>query len=216
MTEALTGLVLAGGQSQRLGQDKALMRIGGSGPTLIERVVTALRPLCEEILLVGGNRNRHAFLKLPLVPDVYPGAGALGGIYSGLCATQHEHALVVGCDMPFLSPDLLRYMVDLPHDYDVLVPRWAREAGGDGVLYTPKNELAAQTLHAIYVQTCRPYMRKLLTERTGERRIVAFFPQVQVRYVEPEEVVRFDPAGWSFFNVNTPAQLRRAEELLRG
>lgn len=214
MNDGLTGLVLVGGRSRRLGRDKALVRIDEAGPTLVERVVAVLRPLCNETLVVGGAPGSYASLGLPLVPDVYPEIGALGGIYSGLCAAQHEHALVVGCDMPFLNSDLLRYMAGLPRDYDVLVPRWAREAGGEGVLYTPKNELAAQTLHAIYGQACRSHMRKLL--EAGERRIVAFFPQVRVRYVEPEEVARFDPAGWSFFNVNTPTQLRRAEELLRG
>ena len=207
----LTGLILAGGQSRRLGQDKALVRIGNAGPTLVERVASALRPLCDEILLVGGESARYAFLELPVVPDIYAEAGALGGIYAGLCAASHEHALAVGCDMPFLNPALLRYMADLPRDYDVLVPRWAREAGGAGQLYTPKNELAAQTLHAIYGRACQPFMRALLAERAGERRVIAFFPQVRVRYVEPDEVAQFDPAGRSFFNVNTPAQLRQAE-----
>jgi len=214
MSGEFSGLVLAGGRSQRLGQDKALARIGEGGPTLIEQAVAVLRPLCDEVLLVGGDPVSYAFLGLPVVPDAYPGTGVLGGIYSGLGAATHEHALAVGCDMPFLNPALLRYMVDLPRDYDVLVPRWAREAGGAGYLYTPKNELAAQTLHAIYGQACRPHMRALL--KAGERRIIAFFPQVRVRYVEPEAVARLDPAGRSFFNVNTPAQLRRAEKLLRG
>ncbi len=211
MTKGLTGLILAGGRSRRLGQDKALIRLDPAGPTLIERVVSVLRPLCAEVLIVGGDPARYAFLGLPHVPDVYPEAGSLGGIYAGLGAAHCEHALAVGCDMPFLNPALLRYMADLPRDYDVLVPRWAREAGGDGILYTPRNELAVQTLHAIYGRACRPPMRALL--EAGERRIIAFFPQVRVRYVEPDEVARLDPAGWSFFNVNTPAQLRQAREL---
>lgn len=213
MSEDLTGLVLVGGHSRRLGQDKALVRLDEAGLTLVERVVAVVRPLCDEVLLVGAHAH-YAFLRLPQVPDVYPGAGALGGIYSGLCAARCERALVVGCDMPFLNPDLLAYMVGLPYEYDVLVPRWAREAGGVGQLYTPKNELAAQTLHAIYGQGCRPHMRVLL--ESGERRVVALFPRVRVQYVEPETVARFDPAGRSFFNVNTPTQLRRARELLQG
>jgi len=213
MNKGLTGLILAGGQSQRLGQDKALIRLDAAGPTLIERAVDALRPLCDEILVAGGDPESYAFLGLPHVPDVYPEAGALGGIYAGLGAAQHEHALAVGCDMPFLNPALLRYMADSPRDYDVLAPRWAREAGGAGILYTPRNELAAQTLHAIYGQACRPPMRALL--EASERRVIAFFPRVRVRYVEPDEVARFDPAGRSFFNVNTSAQLRQAQELLQ-
>jgi len=207
----LTGLILAGGQSRRLGRDKALIRLDPAGPTLIERVAVVLASLCQEVLLVGGDPARYAFLGLPHVPDVYPGAGSLGGIYAGLAAAHHDYALVVACDMPFLNPALLRYMAELPRDYDVLTPRWAREAGGRGVLYTPRNELAAQTLHAIYGRGCLPPMRALL--EAGERRIIAFFPQVRVRYVEPDEVARFDPAGRSFFNVNTPAQLRQAERL---
>ncbi|MBU0492776.1 MAG: molybdenum cofactor guanylyltransferase [Chloroflexi bacterium] len=208
MNPGLTGLILAGGHSHRLGQDKALVRLDETGPTLIERVAAVVQPLCDEVLVVGGDPARYAFLGLPLVPDVYAGAGALGGIYAGLCAARHEYALAVACDMPFLNAALLRYMADQPRDYDVLVPRWATEAGGKGQLYTPKNELAAQTLHAIYGRACQPPMRALI--EAGERRIIAFFPQVRVRTIEPDQVARFDPTGRSFFNVNTPAQWHQA------
>jgi len=193
----VTGIVLAGGRSARLGQDKALLRLDG-GLTLVATTVERLRPLVDEVLVVTGDGARLGRLSARVVPDVYPDAGALGGIYSGLVAARHEHALTVACDMPFLSQDLLRHMLALPRDYDVLLPRLA-----DGLL---------EPLHAVYSRACREPIRERLA--AGRYRVVGFHDLVRVRHVEEPELRRFDPELRSFFNVNTPEELRRALEML--
>jgi molybdopterin-guanine dinucleotide biosynthesis protein A len=190
-------VVLAGGQSRRLGQNKAFLVLDGQ--PLVARTVDRLAALSDDFLVVTSEPNRfeHLELSVRLVPDERPGEGALMGIYSGLRAARHAHALVVACDMPFLSLPLLRYMLDLANDYDVVIPRVA------GLL---------EPLHAIYGQACLPAMRRLLDQ--GQRRIIAFFDQVRVRYVEEDEVARSDPRRLSFINVNTPEDWERVQRLV--
>src|SRR5690349_20502843 len=111
-------IILAGGQSRRMGTNKALLRLAPGGPTLIEQVVALTAPL-GPALLVTNTPADYAFLGLPMVPDARPGSGALGGLYSGLQAAPAPYNLAVACDMPFLQPALLRWLADQPRDYDV-------------------------------------------------------------------------------------------------
>lgn len=201
----LSVAILAGGQSRRMGTDKALVRLTPGGQTLVERVVAAVGAVADEVLIVA-NDERLGFLGLRTVPDAYPGAGSLGGIYSAVAAAAHPHCLVVACDMPFLSAALLRAMAAAPRDYDVCAPYLVvgknRQGGGKGVY---------ETLHAIYGREALPAMREQLA--LGNYRIVGFFPQVRVRAL-PEALMRaHDPALRSFFNVNTPERLAEARAL---
>jgi molybdopterin-guanine dinucleotide biosynthesis protein A len=207
----ISAAILAGGQSRRMGTDKALLRLVPDGPTLIERVAAALGAVAAETLLVA-NDDRYAALGLPLrtVPDAYPGAGALGGIYSAVAAAAHDHCLVVACDMPFLAVPLLRALAAEPRDYDVLAPYLPVAAGAAnrqsdaGGVY--------ETLHALYGRGALPAMREQLD--AGRYKIVGFFPRVRVRAFPVAAVRRHDPALRSFFNVNTPARLAEARALL--
>lgn len=199
----LTGVVLAGGKSRRLGQDKALLRLWGEGgPTLLEVVISRLKAVCEEVLVVSDGPRPWPALPAPIVFDRYPGGGALGGLYTGLLEASFPFILAVACDMPFLSVSLLAYMAGLPRRYDVLIPRLTDTRGGLSHL---------EPLHALYGRPCLGPMRDIL-ER-GERRIIRFFPQMRVRYLEPEEWARFDPAGLSFRNINTPQDLEEARQM---
>lgn len=189
-----------------MGTDKALIRPVQDGPSLVERVVATVATVADEVLIVA-NDERLAFLGLPIVPDAFPGAGSLGGIYSGVAAAAHEHCLVVACDMPFLSVALLRAMAVEPRDYDVLAPYLIvgeNRQGGDKGVY--------ETLHAIYGRGALPAMREQLA--AGNLRIVGFFPQVRVRAWPEGRTRDIDPHLRSFFNANTPERLAEARELL--
>jgi molybdopterin-guanine dinucleotide biosynthesis protein A len=202
----LSAAILAGGQSQRMGTDKAVIRLTPAGPTLIERVLAAVRAVADEVLIVA-NDDRLAFAGTRIVPDVMPGAGPLGGIYSAVMAARHEHCLVVACDMPFLAPPLLRAMAAQARDYDVLALYLAageNRQGAAGGVY--------ETLHAMYGRGALPAMRAQLL--AGRYKIVGFFPAVRVRAFAESDVRRHDPALLSKFNVNTPARLTEARELL--
>jgi molybdopterin-guanine dinucleotide biosynthesis protein A len=120
-SRAVSGLVLVGGSSSRMGRNKALLPVGGV--PLIERVVAALRPLATDILLMTNEPAPYAHLGLPCIPDEQPGYGPLMGLYSGLKAVRHEAVLLVACDMPFLNPALLARLVELLPGYDLVIPR---------------------------------------------------------------------------------------------
>lgn len=192
----MSGVILAGGRSRRLGTNKALVKIGGE--RLIERIAGLMGRLCDDLLIVTDKPELYQRLGARLTGDVWPGMGSLGGIYSGLREAQHERALVVGCDMPFLSLPLLRFMARLSHDYDVVIPRY------NGFL---------EPLHAVYSQGCLGPIEAQL--RASDLRIISFLNQVRVRYVEQAELEAHDPHRLSLFNVNTPADLARARELAR-
>ena len=191
----LTAVILAGGKSRRLGTDKALLRF--QGKTLLAATVERLRPLCQEVIVVTNSPQAHAHPAARLVGDLFPGKGSLGGIYSGLVAAHTQHCLAVACDMPFLNTSLVAYMASLAGPFDVVIPR--RQGN-------------LEPLHAIYSQACSPHMKGLLDD--GNLKIIDFFPQVRVRYVEEDEVAARDPEFLSFFNVNTPQDLEKAQRLL--
>lgn len=194
-----SAVVLAGGRSSRLGRDKSLLMVDGQ--PLITRTVQALTRLSEDLVIVTNDPDRYASLALParLVPDEIRGVGALMGIYSGLKVARHSHAIVVACDMPFLNVALLRYMTDLIEGHDVVIPRI------DGML---------EPLHALYGKACLPPMAELLAQ--GRHKIRAFFHRVRVRYVDQEDIRRFDPLCLSFVNVNTLEDWTRVQAMLQG
>lgn len=190
----ITCVVLAGGKSTRLGRDKAFLKVDGQ--LLIERIVDRLEQLSEEIIIVANDVHRYDQFEAIVVSDVYPGKGALGGIYSGLRRASNANSLVVACDMPFLNVSLLRYMQGLTSSSDVVIPRIGQ---------------FTEALHAIYSKKCMPFIEKQLVE--GDLRIVHFFPHVRVRYVEQEQIEIFDPAHLSFANINSEADLKWAREI---
>ena len=205
---AASAVVVAGGQSRRLGYDKRALRLWGPrGPTLLEHTVGVVARLCPDVVVVLNDPEAWADLPARLVPDVYADGGVLGGIYAGLLTARHDHALTVAGDMPFLSAELLAAMLARPRDYDVLVPRSLQ--GG-----TTRNRLDAETMHAIYGKGCLGPMRDAL--EAGRRQIAVFFPEVRVAFFEPDETRRYDPAGRSFLNVNTPEEVAAATRLLGG
>lgn len=212
MSEALpnahppaSGIVVAGGRSSRLGQDKRRLKLWGeSGPTLLQHTIDLVAGLCAEVIVVLNDADEWPQLPARIVGDVYPDGGALGGIYSGLAAASYEHALTVAADMPLLNVDLLRWMLAQPRDYDVLVPQLA--AG------RARNRLGVESLHAIYSRRClEPIARQL---DAGNPQVIGFFPEVRVQLIEPPLIAQFDPDGSAFRNVNTPEDLDVVRELL--
>lgn len=193
----MTSIVLAGGKSRRLGRDKALEKLDGK--TIIERVIERLSPLGTEIIVVTAEEDQDFLpdLEVKRVFDVYPGKGALVGIYSGLKAASTFYSLVVACDMPFLNTALLRYLTELSSGFDAIVP---------------KLEGKLQPVHAVYSKDCLGPIEAMLVE---DRLKVTDLPRrVRARYVEAEEVETFDPERLSFFNINSQSDLERARALI--
>ncbi len=185
LLDDLTGIVLAGGSSRRMGRDKALLRL--EDRPMIQIVVARMQAVCREVLIVSNETSRYEGFGVSVVTDRFRGVGVLGGLHAGLKAASHELTLAVGCDMPFIKPCVLGAFAGWVVGYDVALLRH------DGQV---------EPLHGAYRRTCLPAIEGAI--RSGERRIVSFFPQVRVRTVSPEEVLPIDPRLESFRNVNTP------------
>ena len=186
--------ILAGGQSRRMGQGKAFLPVGDR--PVIQRVLWSIADLSDDLLIVTNTPDEYRHLGQRMVSDVYPGKGALGGIYTAIDAARHPHCLVVACDMPFLNTDLLSYLMTLSPDFDVVIPLI---------------EDFPETMHAIYGKAClEPIERRLFADQL---KIISFFDDVRVHYVPRDEVERYDPTFRSFLNMNTPEDWQKLQRL---
>lgn len=196
----LTIVVQAGGESRRMGQDKALLPF--LSKPLITRVISRVADLADEVLVTTNTPENYRFLDLPLVSDVYPGRGALGGLYTALNAAGHPFVGVVACDMPFVSPGLLKAELDL------LVG-----TGCDAAM--PQIEGGTEPFHAVYRRAaCLPAIHSAL--QADKWKVNSWFADVNMRYVSPEEILKHDPRRLAFWNVNTPEEFRQAERMAAG
>ncbi|MDR7485068.1 MAG: molybdenum cofactor guanylyltransferase [Armatimonadota bacterium] len=195
-------MVLAGGRSRRMGLDKATLRLGAE--SLLARVVRRLAMVCRPVVVVAAHAGPHLDCPAPIVPDRWPGAGPLGGLATGLRALAgpggHETARVVlvGVDMPFVVPALLEYLLTRTPAWDAVVPLVRGQA---------------QPLCAVYGTPVAATAEELLRQGRQAMHDLLAAPGLRVAYV-PEGVLRaYDPDLRSFFNVNTPEDLVRAQEL---
>jgi molybdopterin-guanine dinucleotide biosynthesis protein A len=191
----IVGVVLVGGKSRRYGRNKALEVF--QGERLIDRQVRTIQSLFPEVLVITNEPELYLHLDVTVVRDVIPGQGPLGGIYTGLLFAQGESVFVTACDMPFVQPALVEHMVQLARDHDIVVPQ--KEAG-------------LEPLHAIYSSRCLPHMKKMLDQQNLQ--VISFFSAVKVYRLSEEEIGQLDPAGISFFNINTLDDMDKAKELL--
>jgi len=193
-------IVLAGGKSLRLGRDKAFETVDNR--SLLQWVLFRLSLFNSDIIIVTSTEHPFTqfagYPRLRIVTDTYPGKGPLGGIYTGLVTSESLYNLVIACDMLFLNQGLLRYMIQLSANFDLVVPRL-------GKLVEP--------LHAVYSKSCLAPIERLLKQ--GNLKIDQLFTLVRVRYVEAREINRFDPKHLSFFNINTEDDLEKARELIK-
>lgn len=190
-------VIQAGGQSARMGEDKALKPF--LGRPLIYRVIDRLSPLADEIIVTTNHPEDYAFLNLRLVSDLAPGRGALGGLYTAVASATSPIVAVVACDMPFASATLLetatRLMVQ--EEADVVIA---------------KMDEGYEPFHAVYRRaTCVPAIQSAI--EADKWKVIAWFPSVKVRELTPAEVAEADPAGRAFWNVNTPEEFAEAEQL---
>jgi molybdopterin-guanine dinucleotide biosynthesis protein A len=189
------GIILAGGRSQRMGTNKALLPLPGNpSETFLTRLVSTLTPLCAEVLVVARDPAQFADAALPatrVIFDQNPGGGPLMGLYSGLSAMQSTSALVVAVDMPFVQPALLTYLL---HCYQ------------QDTMVVPVVEGVPQVLLALYPRSLLPLIETLLEQ--GKRAPRALLEVAPVRYIEEARLREVDPQLRSFVGINTPQDLK--------
>ena len=192
-SKGLTTAIMAGGQSSRMGTDKSFIPL--LGKPMIEYVIDQLDGLGSELILITNQREEYAYLDCATYGDLIPDKGPLGGLYTALSHSSNPHVLVVACDMPWLNRSLLDHMISLRHEADAVVPRWMKHP---------------EPLHAIYSKKCIPPILSCIEE--DKLQMVAFYSKIAVRYLERQEIAKFDEHGRSFANINTPEELYNAQK----
>jgi molybdopterin-guanine dinucleotide biosynthesis protein A len=198
--------ILAGGQSKRLGQDKALISIHGDGRPLIAHQIERLQPLSDDLFIVGPERPGYRDFNARLELDDYPSEGPLGGIATALRHARHGRVLVVACDLPFLSAPLLRWMLEQDQLRAAIVPCIPGKS-------RQRERLVRQSTHAIYPRSSLAAVESALVR--GIRQAAQVLANLDTRNLAVEQLVRFDPGLRSFFSVNTPEERDQAVSWLQ-
>jgi molybdopterin-guanine dinucleotide biosynthesis protein A len=202
----LTIVIQAGGQSSRMGEDKALKPF--LGKPLIQRVMERLNPIADELIVTTNRPDEYRFLNTRLVSDLIPERGALGGLYTAIFSATHPYVGIVACDMPFVSQMFFERATKLAveEEADVVIPRIKSEETQKSGGYEP--------LHALYrKETCLPAIEDAIQKDLWK--VIAWFGKVKVRDVTEDEMKSIDPSGLYSWNVNTPEEFEQAEELAK-
>jgi molybdopterin-guanine dinucleotide biosynthesis protein A len=186
--KALTGIILSGGKSIRMGENKAFIEI--EGVPIIHRIHTLFKNLFLETIIVTNQKDLFSNLESRIYNDLLPQRGVLGGLYTGLFFSSFQYSFCVACDMPFLKEKVIEYLIKDIEGYDVIVPRTT-----DGL----------QPLHAIYSKNCLGPIKKVIEQE--KFKIIDIYPMVNVKIIKDEEFKSLDPMGESFININTPEEL---------
>jgi molybdopterin-guanine dinucleotide biosynthesis protein A len=185
----ITGIILSGGKSIRMGENKAFIQI--EGVSIIQRIYDLFNELFQEVIIVTNQKDLFSDFHSKIYSDLIPNKGALGGLYTGLFFSSFRYSFCVACDMPFLKKSLIQYLIENIKDEDVIIPRTI-----DGL----------QPLHAIYSKDCLDPIRRMIDE--GKEKIIDLYHLVKVKIVEEKDFLSLDPGRDSFINVNTPEELR--------
>lgn len=191
LSDRVAGVILAGGQNSRMGgADKAFLTVGGR--TIFERTLTTLSLCFPQVIVVSNDPAKYRCFEVEVVEDEFRRQGPLAGIHAALGHLGVPYAFVVACDMPFLRPEPIAYLVSRLQNQDAVIPEW------DGDI---------EPLHAIYATQLRRVIGDALT--AGTRAIRDILPGIRVQFV-PEDVLRnVEGAEESFRNVNTPEEAAR-------
>ena len=192
----MTAIILAGGKASRMGgRDKAFLKIGDE--TLIGIQLRGLKNIFKEIIIVTNSPDRYIGLKgVKVVSDIVPYQGPLGGIFSGLTASNDNHNFIVACDMPFLNGPLIKYMTENRNGFDIIVPKIGKR-------FHP--------LFGIYSKDCIPAIEEML--KKNRLKVTNIFPKVRTRFILKDEITKFDGKLLSLVNINTKKDLTRAKEI---
>lgn len=191
--QKISGVILSGGKSVRMGENKAFIEI--EGVPIIHRIYTLFKEIFQEVIIVTNQKELFLNFDSQIYSDLLPNKGALGGLYTGVYFSNFPYSFCVACDMPFINRFLVQYLISKIGTYDVIVPQTK-----DGL----------HPLHAIYSKNCLKPIQK--TIENGKYKIMDFYQLVKVKIIKEEEFGFLDPLGESFININTPEDLRSIRE----
>lgn len=196
--DGVTGIILAGGASSRMGTNKALLEV--DGVTIIEQAYRKLSSLFHEVLVVTNSPELYDFLPCRKVPDLFSDVGSIAGLHSGLSHSSQKKIFVTACDMPNINTDLIRELnKSFDDSFDALIPY---SQGGQ------------EPLHAYYSRRSLPVFTAAIEQ--GELKILDCLKKINTKFISWEEIQRMQGAETTFINVNTPAEFNTLLTASRG
>lgn len=193
----VTGVLLAGGKSRRMGEDKRYLVVGEQ--TLLERGLAVLRSIFQEVLVVIAQDSPPLDIEARVVRDLVPDCGSLGGLYTGLTQATAPYIFVAACDMPFLDPAVIAQFTNRRTSTDIVMAKFAARL---------------HPMHALYSKRCLPVVEQMIQARQLKIQEMVSGPSLRTRYVTEADLLTLDPSWRSFQNVNTPEDLAMARSLL--
>jgi molybdenum cofactor guanylyltransferase len=193
----VTGVLLAGGKSRRMGEDKRYLVVGEQ--TLLERSLGVLRSMFHEVLVVIAQDSVPLDIDARVVRDLVPDCGSLGGVYTGLTQATTPYIFAVACDMPFLNQAVITQFTNRRDTADIVMARLATRL---------------HPMHALYGKGCLPAMEQMIVARQLKIQELVSHASLRVQYVTEADLLSIDPSWRSFHNVNTPEDLEAACSLL--
>jgi molybdopterin-guanine dinucleotide biosynthesis protein A len=193
----VSGVLLAGGKSRRMGEDKRHLAVGEQ--TLLERGLEVLQSIFREVLVVIAQDSPPLRIDARVVRDLVPDCGSLGGLYTGLTQAMTPYIFVAACDMPFLNQTVIAQFTN-------------RRATADIVIAKLDDRL--HPMHALYSKRCLPVLEQMIRARQLKIQEIVSQSSLRVRYVTEADLLTIDHSGHSFYNVNTMADLEAARSLL--
>ena len=197
MENEVTGVLLAGGKSRRMGEDKRFLIVGEE--TLLERGLRVLRSMFQEVLVVIAQDSTPLRADVGVVRDLVPECGSLGGLYTGLMQATTPWVFVVACDMPFLDQAVIAEFTKRKGIADIVMAKLAARL---------------HPMHALYGKRCLPPLEQMIQARQLKIQELVSHVSLHVQYVTETDLFTIDPSGRSFQNVNTPADFKAAQSLL--
>jgi len=186
---SITGIILSGGKSTRMGENKAFIEIEGA--PIVSRIHNLFKELFKEVVIVTNQQELFKNFDSKIYSDLLPNKGVLGGLYTGLFFSTFHYSFCVACDMPFIKKSLVQYIIKNIDGEDVVVPRTI-----DGL----------QPMHAVYSKNCLDPIKNIIEQ--GKYKIIDIYNRVNVKIIEEKYFISIDPFRESFVNVNTPEELR--------
>lgn len=192
--QPLSCIILAGGENSRIGQEKAFLKIGER--TFIEEQVSSLSKIFKEIIIVTNNRKNFKNMDVKVVTDIVSHLGPMGGLFTGLSVSSNIHCFVIGCDMPLINLELIKFMIDNIKEDDLVIPL---------------SSSGKETLYAIYSINCLETIKRQIELKN--LKLIDILKYHKVKYISDKEINKFDPKELSFFNVNSPKDYKKALRL---
>lgn len=191
-------VIQAGGKSKRMGEDKALINF--QNMTMIEYILKQIDEIGNEIIIISNQPEKYQKFGRKVFSDILPNHGALGGIFTAIHHSSHPKCLLLACDMPFVNIPFIEHMISFSMEFDIVVPRL-------------ENKKFVEPFRAIYSKACLTPIQEAI--ENGEKRVISFFKNMKTHYIEHSEIIKFDPDLETFFNVNTPKDLKKANRIAK-